>query len=150
MQSTIMAKRIFLSYSHKDETFKDELDVHLATLKRTGLVEVWHDRRIEAGTDWDATIHEELEKADIILLLVSANFIASKYIWEVEIEQAMRRHREGSARVIPVFVRNCDTEGLPFSGIQGLPRDAKPVATFPDRDEAYLQIAQGIRAVLER
>lgn len=144
-----MAKKVFISYSHKDEAFKDELDAHLSALKRSGLVEVWHDRRIDAGTEWDDEIKSELESAQIILLLVSAGFLASEYIWKVEIARAMERHRAKEAKVIPIFIRACDIKGMPFEGIQGLPRDAKPVASFTDKDEAYLQIAKGIRAVLE-
>ena len=144
-----MAKKVFISYSHRDETFKDELDVHLSALKRSGLVDVWHDRRIDAGTDWDDSIRAELEAADIILLLVSASFLASEYVWQVEIGRAMERHRAREARVVPVFIRACDMKGMPFEGIQGLPRDARPVAAFADRDEAYLQIVKGLRAVLE-
>lgn len=144
-----MAKKVFISYSHKDESFKDDLDTHFSALKRSGLVEVWHDRRIDAGTEWDDAIKSELESADIILLLVSANFLASDYIWKVEIARAMERHRAKEAKVIPIFTRSCDTKGMPFEGIQGLPRDAKPIATFTDKDEAYVQIAKGIRAILE-
>lgn len=144
-----MSKKVFISYSHKDETFKDELDTHFSALKRSGLVDVWHDRRIDAGTEWDDEIKAELESADIILLLVSANFLASEYIWKVEIARAMERHRAKEAKVVPVFIRSCDVKGMPFEGIQGVPRDAKPVASFTDRDEAYVQIAKGIRAILE-
>jgi hypothetical protein len=144
-----MSKKVFISYSHKDETFKEELDTHFSALKRSGLVDVWHDRRIDAGTEWDDEIKAELESADIILLLVSANFLASEYIWKVEIARAMERHRAKEAKVVPVFIRSCDVKGMPFEGIQGVPRDAKPVASFTDRDEAYVQIAKGIRAILE-
>ena len=144
-----MAKKVFISYSHKDESFKDDLDTHFSALKRSGLVEVWHDRRIDAGTEWDDAIKSELESADIILLLISANFLASEYIWKVEIARAMERHQAKEAKVIPIFTRSCDTKGMPFESIQGLPRDAKPIATFTDKDEAYVQIAKGIRAILE-
>jgi len=144
-----MAKKVFISYSHKDESFKDELDTHLSAIKRSGLAAVWHDRKIEPGTEWDDHIKSELDSADIILLLVSANFLASDYIWKVEIERAMERHREKTVKVIPIFIRSCDVKGMPFEVIQGLPRDAKPVASFADKDEAYLQIARGIRLALE-
>ncbi|MFM8488676.1 MAG: TIR domain-containing protein, partial [Bacteroidota bacterium] len=99
-------------------------------------------------TVWDDHIKSELEAADIILLLISADFLNSDYIWKVEIERAMKRHEAREAKVVPIFIRPCDTVGLPFQAIQGLPRDAKPVSTFPDRDEAYLQIAKGIRSLL--
>ena len=124
------------------------MDTHFATLKRSGLIDVWHDRRIDAGTVWDDQIKSELEAADIILLLISADFLNSDYIWKVEIERAMKRHEAREAKVIPVFIRPCDTNGMPFQAIQGLPRNAKPVSAFADKDEAYLQIAMGIRSLL--
>ena len=142
-------KKIFISYSHKDETLKEELDAHLSALKRSKLVEVWHDRRIDPGSNWDNDIKAELESADIILLLVSSNFLASEYIWKIEIARAIERHEAKETRVIPIFLRACDMEGMPFAGLQGIPRDAKPVVSFADKDEAYLQIAKGIRGVLE-
>ena len=69
--------RIFFSYSHKDEALRDQLEVHLAMLKRQGLIESWHDRRIDAGDVLDESISAHLEEAEIILLLVSSDFLAS-------------------------------------------------------------------------
>jgi hypothetical protein len=71
--------RLFFSYSHRDEAFRDELEIHLSALKRQGVIETWHDRRIGAGKEFDPAISEHLESADIILLLVSPYFIASDY-----------------------------------------------------------------------
>jgi hypothetical protein len=144
----LVKKKVFISYSHKDEAFKNEMDTHFAALKHSGLIDVWHDRRIDAGTVWDDQIKSELEVADIILLMISADFLNSEYIWRVEIEHAMKRHKAREAKVVPIFIRPCDTDGLPFLAIQGLPYNAKPVSTFDNKDEAYLQIAKGIRSLL--
>ena len=142
------ALRVFVSYSHKDETLREELETHLAPLKRQGLIGVWHDRRIDAGTEWKGTIAKELETADVILMLVSPNFVASDYCYDIEMVRAMERHEAGAARVIPIVVRPVDFHGLPFGRLQALPRDAKPVVTWGSRDEAWLDVARGIRQVV--
>jgi hypothetical protein len=144
-----MPIKIFLSYSHKDSEIKEELDTHFAPLKRSGKVQVWNDRDISLGEEWNAEILRELEEANIILLLVSANFIASNYIWEKEISRAMQRHERKEARVIPIFAKKCVFEDMPFAKLQGLPKNAKPIATFADRDEAYTEIVTAIRNLID-
>src|SRR5882724_2779388 len=96
---------LLFSYSHKDEALRDELAAHLAALRRERLIETWHDRRIVAGQPVDATIAKELETADIILLLISPDFINSDYCFEIEVRHAMQRHDRGEAVVIPVILR---------------------------------------------
>ncbi|HRI62387.1 MAG TPA: COR domain-containing protein, partial [Saprospiraceae bacterium] len=142
-------KKLFISYSHKDESLKNDLDIHLTALKHSNQIEVWHDRMIDAGTEWDDKIKSELEEADIILLLISPYFQSSKYIWEIEIARAMERHKAGQTRVIPIFLRPCLIKGMPYEKLQGLPRDAKTVTSFSDPHEAYTQIVEGISAVLD-
>ncbi|HEX2571440.1 MAG TPA: toll/interleukin-1 receptor domain-containing protein, partial [Polyangia bacterium] len=122
---------------------------HLAPLRRQGLIGVWHDRQIDAGTEWQGAIDEELERADVILMLVSPNFVASDYCYDVEMKRAMERHGEGTARVIPIVVRPVDFGGLPLGRLQALPRDARPVTAWGSRDEAWLDVAKGIRQVVE-
>ena len=144
-----MAK-IFFSYSHDDEEYRDQLEKHLAALKRQGLIESWHDRRILAGSEIDDAIDKNLEKADVVLLLVSASFIASEYCYGVELQRGLERHRAGKTTVIPVIVRPCDWHKLPFGTFRAVPRDGKPVTTWPNFDEAYADIAREVRAVVER
>jgi tetratricopeptide (TPR) repeat protein len=143
------ALTLFISYSHKDEALKDELVVHLASLKRQGKIQAWQDRDIEAGTEWDAEIKQQLEAAEIILLLITPRFIASDYCYDEEMQQAMQRHEAGSARVIPVILKPCDWQHSPFSKLQVVPKDAKPVAEWSDPDAAFLNIAQNIRRTVE-
>lgn len=140
---------VFISYSHKDEELKDELEIHLATLKRQGKIKSWQDRSIEAGTEWDDAIKAALEAAQIILLLVTPRFIASNYINDIELSRAMERHRAGTARVIPIILKPVDFKGSPFEKLQALPKDAKPVTRWDDQDEAFLNIVQGIRRVVD-
>src|SRR5262249_6285750 len=116
---------LFFSYSHRDEDLRDELETHLAALKRQGVIETWHDRRIGAGQEVDNTISEHLEDADIILLLVSPYFIASDYCYDVEMARAMERHDAKLARVIPVILHPCDWHNLPFGKLLATPKDGK-------------------------
>ncbi|WP_096695893.1 toll/interleukin-1 receptor domain-containing protein [Polaromonas sp. AER18D-145] len=140
---------IFFSYSHKDEVLRNELEAHLALLKHEGLVKAWHDRRIFAGDEVDDAIFCQLETADIILLLVSSDFINSAYCYSREMARAMERHHAGQARVIPVILRHCDWSRAPFGKLLAAPRDGKPVASWPDRDEALADVARQVRQAVE-
>ena len=141
---------VFFSYSHKDEQLRDELEKHLTILKRKGIISTWHDRQITAGTEWKDQIDENLENAQIILLLISADFMASDYCYDVELERAMARHDANEARVIPIILREVDWKGASFGKLQGLPKDAKPVKNWPDLDQAFADIARGIRKAVEQ
>lgn len=141
--------RIFFSYSHRDERYRNELDLHLATLKRQGIVETWHDRRIGAGEDVHDAISEQIEEADIVLLLVSASFIASNYCYDVELARALERHSQGVTRLIPVIVHPCDWKNTPFGHLRATPADGKPISKFDVIHDAYLSIVEDIRRVAE-
>jgi len=136
---------LFFSYSHKDESIRDELETHLVMLKRQGVIDTWHDRRIVAGDEFDGQISERLESADIILLLVSPYFLASNYCYDVELKRAMERHDEGSARVIPVIVDPCDWLSTPFGKLLAMPRDGKPISKFPNMHDAFLEVTNAVR-----
>jgi hypothetical protein len=141
--------RLFISYAHEDEGLKKVLLSHLSSLNRKGLVEIWEDRKILPGSNVHEEIKTNLDVVEIIVLLVSADFLASDYCYSVELKRAIERHRSGNARVIPVIVRPVDWSGTPFSDIAALPIDGKPVSTFKDPDEAWLNVAQGIKRVVE-
>lgn len=140
----------FICYSHVDEGFKDDLIKHLSPLKRLGLIEEWHDRKIPAGSEWDKVISENLEKAKIILLLVSIDFINSDYCYEIELERALEKHSKNEAVVIPVIVRNCLWQHTPFAKLQALPKDAKAISSWGDGDEAFTNISAAIKQVAEQ
>jgi internalin A len=140
---------VFISYSHQDEPWRAELETHLKLLQRQGLISVWTDRRIPAGEDWGGQIDRHLESAEIILLLISSDFIASHYCWDREMNRALDRHEAGEAVVVPIIVRDVDFRRAPFAHLQALPREAKPVTLWPDRDSAWKDVAMGIRAVAE-
>lgn len=149
LENDVMAARVFMSYSHKDQELRDQLEVHLNILERQGLVEVWHDRRLVAGDYLDQTISKELERADIILLLVSPDFLASDYCYDIEKARALERHREGSARLISVILRPCEWEHTDLREYIVTPTDGRAVTRWPDRDEALLDVAQSIRRAIE-
>ena len=140
---------VFFSYSHRDKSFRDELEVHLAMLKRQGIIGTWHDRRIGPGTDMDRSISEHLESADIVLLLVSPYFLDSEYCYDIEMDRAMQRHELGEARVIPVILEPCDWQRAPFGRLRATPTDGKPIAKFPNVNDAYLEVVKDIRAAAE-
>ena len=143
-------KKIFISYSKEDFSYLKELNAHLSPLKRNGKITAWYDREIDPGDEWDEHIMTELQTADIILFLVSADFINTEYIWEKEITLAMERHEKKEARVIPVIIRSCQWDKMPFSKLNGLPTKGKPVKSYDDRDEAWLEVVKGIERVLEK
>jgi len=139
---------LFISYSHRDEELRQALEVHLAMLRRQGFIDVWHDRRIASGEHIDHAIDEKLEQADVVLLLVSPDFLASDYCYDVEVRCAMERHGRGVTRVIPVILRHCDWHGAPFGRLNALPKDGRPITKWPDRDEAFLDVVSGIKGAL--
>ena len=143
---TEVSLQLFFSYSHKDETLRDELANHLSTLTRQGVISSWHDRKILPGEEWDYQINDNLNTADIILLLISSDFIASNYCWEVEVKTAIERHNTGKARVIPIILRDVDWSDTPFAKLQFLPKNAEAVTSWTNRDTAFKNVAQGIKA----
>ena len=149
MDRRTQALRLFYSYSHKDEPLRDQLDTHLKILQRQQLIQPWHDRRIIAGEKWADEIDDNLTRADIILLLISADFIASDYCYDIELQQAMERHHNGEAQVIPIILRSVDWSGTPFSQLQGLPTDAKAVTQWNNHDDAWLNVETGIKRAVE-
>lgn len=146
--ATPEAVDLFFSYSHKDEELRDELALHLSMLKRQGVINAWHDREITAGTEWAGEIDQKMDSARVILLLISANFLASDYCYDIELKRAMERHQAGEAQVIPIILKPVDWRGALFGKLQALPKNAKPVTTWENRDEAFLNIAEGIRKAI--
>ncbi|HKP72897.1 MAG TPA: COR domain-containing protein, partial [Pyrinomonadaceae bacterium] len=146
----VRAARIFVSYSHKDERLLSELKIHLSPLQRLKLIETWDDREIRAGEDFGEKINENLERADIIILLVSPDFIASYYCVEKEMTRALERHERNEARVIPVIVRVSKWKSIPeLSKLQVVPKDGKPVRKWTDKDTAWMDVSDSIQKVIE-
>jgi len=144
------APEVFLSYSHKDEDLCERLRTHLSLLQRLGHIDQWHDRRITAGAEWAGEIDEHLRSARVILLLISADFLASDYCYDIEAKLALDRHARGEAVVIPVILRPTDWTGAPFAKLQALPRDGKAVTLWANQDEAFALISRGIRQAIAK
>jgi hypothetical protein len=140
-------KKIFISYSHKDENYKDQFVIHLSGLKRLNFVEIWDDRQVKIGDIWNEEIINNLYDSDIIIFLISPDFLASEYINEIEIQKTMKRHDKGEVRIIPIFIRPCDFESSILSKFQGVPRDKKFVSDG-NPDSAFLQIINELKKIL--
>jgi len=141
--------KVFISYAHEDEDVKNNLDKFLISLKKSEKIEVWNDRGISAGTEWDKKIKDELESADLILLIVSVDFLNSSYIWRKELDIAMQRHESQDARVIPIIARSADWSDMPFRKLQGLPGDGKTINEATDKDRMYTDIVKAIKNVVD-
>ncbi|MCU0549088.1 MAG: GUN4 domain-containing protein [Leptolyngbya sp. Prado105] len=145
-----MSISIFFSYSHKDEALRDKLAEHLSALKRSNVIQEWHDRQIPPGSEWKDEIDRNLRTADIILLLVSASFLSSDYCWSEELAISMARHEAKEACIIPIILRPCDWQETPFAKLQVLPKDAKAVTLWSNEDEALTNVAQSIRLTVNQ
>jgi hypothetical protein len=144
-----MTKLVF-SYSHKDEELRNQLEIHLAPLTRQGLIDSWHDRRIDAGNEFERDIDTNFLNADIILLLISPDFIASDYCYHIEMESSINRHNNGEAKVIPVILRQCHWQELPFGKLMATPKDGKPVTKFTSLDDGFFEVVDAIKSVLAK
>jgi hypothetical protein len=140
--------KVFMSYSHKDEALRDELEIHLALLKRQGLISTWHDRKISPGDEFGNEIDINLEDSDIILLLVSPYFLASDYCYDIEMKRALERHENGESRVIPIILEHCDWHPAPFGRLLALPKDGNPVREYPNQNKAFSEIAIKLRKLI--
>jgi hypothetical protein len=140
---------VFLYYSHRDKELRDELVKHLRLLERQGVISSWYDRQILPGIEWARDIDAHLQTAVIILLLVSADFLASDYCYDIEMQRAMERHEAGEARVIPIILRPMDWHSAPFGKLQVLPKDGLPVTSWGNQDDAFVDITRGIRSIAE-
>jgi tetratricopeptide (TPR) repeat protein len=140
--------RVFLSYSHRDEQLCERFLIHLSQLKRDGLIEAWNDRRITAGTEWAGAIDEQLNSAHIIILLVSADFLASDYCNDIEMRRALERGQKGEARVVSVILKPCDWETSRFARLQALPKGGKPVVDWKSTDHGFVDAVKGLRRLI--
>ena len=140
---------VFSSYSHRDELLRDEADKHLSVLRRRGIIRSWYDRNIDAGAEFAHEIDEHLNSAHLIILYISADFIASDYCYSVEMTRAMERHERGEAQVIPVILRACDWKHAPFGKLKALPKDGKAVTSWLNIDEALTDVAIEVRKAIE-
>jgi hypothetical protein len=137
--------KVFISYSHRDETFKDELMTMLVSLERLSLIRIWQDRQIEAGDEWFDAIQKALNECNIALLLVSGYFLSSRFIQDHELPNLLERRKNSGLRVIPIIVRECLWQREPIlKDLQALPKNGKPINSFSKRDQAWTEVAKAI------
>jgi DNA segregation ATPase FtsK/SpoIIIE-like protein len=150
-EKTRKSIEVFCCYARKDQSLLLDLKTHLAPLQQEGLITLWADIDINAGMEWEKEIHRHLNSAQIVLLLISPDFIASEYCYSVEMRRAMQRHESGEARVIPIILRPVLWQGTPFGKIQALPTNANPSISrnWHHQDEAFYSVAQGVREAAE-
>jgi tetratricopeptide (TPR) repeat protein len=144
-----MAFEVFISYSHRDLALRTELDKHLSNLKRQNVITSWYDGNIIPGTEWEPEIMKRLKHAQMILLLVSADFLASDFCYSIEMKKAFERHERNQARVIPILLRPTDLKDSPLTKFKMLPTDAKAVTRWPTLDDAFEDVVKGIRAAID-
>ncbi|MGE0679746.1 MAG: COR domain-containing protein [Candidatus Binatia bacterium] len=145
------AVNVVFSYSHKDEALRDQLATHLKILERNQVIASWHDRKIPPGDEWKNAIDANFQRVDLVLLLVSADFIASDYCYETEMTGALERREKGEAEVVPIIVRPCRWQIAPFSKLQALPKNGEPVTStsWNSPDDAWLNVEEGIEKAAE-
>jgi TIR domain len=144
------AIEVFFSYAREDKALRNKLATHLSLMQHQGIIKAWYDGNIIGGTAWEKELLDHLDSARMILLLVSSDFLASTYSYETELALAMERHKKGEAIVIPIILRPCDWHGAPFGKLQALPEDAKAITKWEDQDDAFLSVAKGIRAAVQK
>jgi len=141
-------RKVFISYSHKDEELKRQFETHLSGLKRQKLIDVWDDRQVLIGEKWDEKIKQKLTNSDIVIFLISSDFLASEYINEIEIKETISRHKASEVYLAPIFLRPCDFESSILSSFQGVPRDAKFITTWDCIDSAFLSVVQELKKII--
>jgi hypothetical protein len=140
---------VFIAYSHQDKDLLAKLVTHLALLKRQKKIADWYDGDIQAGSEWEPLLKDKLESAPVILLLISADFLASDYCYNTEMTRALKRHQLGTALVIPIILRPCFLDDSPFMKLQALPKDLKPITQWDDQDAAFLDVVKGMMRAVE-
>ncbi len=148
MPASSVPIRVFCSYAHADENFRQAFETHVSILKQDGLISTWSDHMISAGQDWNKKIQEELNQANIILFFVSADLLSSKYVQKYEMPLAIAKNKMGKAKLISIIVRACDWQNSSLRQFQSLPQGGKPINGWENRDEAWLEVVEGLRQVV--
>ncbi len=142
-------KTVFISYAREDEQYKDRLIVQLAMLKRNKQIEEWHDRLIDPGASWNLVIKEQLNASDIIILLISPDFLNSGYAYDIEFQESFIRHQKKETIIVPIIVRFCDWKESPLKTLNVLPTDGKPIKDWDDIDEAFQNVVDNLKRIID-
>ena len=126
-----------------------KLEDHLKILQKLGLISIWTDRKITGGEEWKGKIDDNIKSAKIILMLISSNFMASDYCYDIEMATALARHKKNETTAIPVILRDCLWQIAEFAKLQALPLDGRPIQKFTRKDDAYTSIARAIAKIIK-
>jgi len=140
---------VFISYSYNDEELFKQLEKYLTVLTRSGKIRIWHGRKIPPGDEWKKLIDDHIQSADLVLLLVSVDFLVSEYCFNVEFESALKRYAIGTTRIIPIILHPCPWQETPIGRFEVLPRDGEPIASSKDIAKAFLNVTNSIRKLVE-
>jgi hypothetical protein len=143
------AMKAFLSYSKHDIRTLGDFKRHLKPLQRTGMIETWDDSMIRPGENWDSSIRTAIRAAESVFLMVSSHFIATDYIWEEEVMEAMRRHEAEESIVIPIIIGRCAWSHMPFGKLQGLPRKGRVLDDLEGADAVWTEVVEEIGAMID-
>jgi hypothetical protein len=141
--------QVFISYSHEDQRYLEQLEVHLGTLLRQRSIRIWFDRKIRAGEKWEDEINAALYNSQVILLLVSANYLASSYIWEQELLEVLQRAEKSDVRILPIILRPCMWKETPIAKFQVLPRGGRSISEYRNHDEAWFDVVRTLQRICE-
>ena len=140
--------KIFYSYAHEDEHLRDELSAYLGVLRQNNKIEEWHDRKIRPGINFNTEISDEIENTDVILFLISKDFLNSDYCFGIEVNKAFELQKTHSIEIIPILLKPCLFEESRFSQLQIIPRDAQPISTSVSKEDAWNAVAREIRDIV--
>ena len=141
--------KAFISYSHKDENYLERLKIHLAQIKRDGLLTEWTDKEIHAGENLDNNIDNALSNSEIFLALISPDYIASNYCYEKEFETAQKMQDDGKLIIVPIILEPCDWQKTPFGNLKAIPKDGKSISEFTNQNIAFLNIIDELRRLID-
>lgn len=141
--------RIFVSYAQKDYDLKEELDVHLAMLKRNPIVDMWSDRTISPGEEWDSEIKNEIKECDLFIALISPRYLASSYILDHELEVAFERAKTENLKIVPIILKSCDWQATEFANFLCLPSNGTPVSRYDYMDEGFTDVVIGLKKIID-
>lgn len=145
------ALNIFICYSRQNKDTIKEIRKQLSNLEGSYPLRIWYDNEIAPGEKWDNTIRQRLEISDIFILLICADFLVSQYIIEVELEEAMKKHAERSATIIPIITKPCNWKvNKELSSLQALPENGRAITLHEDRDSAYLEVIEGVERTIKK
>jgi len=141
---------IFLSYAKEDKPFKDKLLKHLSSMIRRNQIDIWDDEQIAGGQNWKEEIESKLRTAQVAILLVSADFLASDFINDFEIPILLERGKKGEVSIVPMLIRPVYFQGSELSDFKGLPKSGKPISNWQNEDEAWISVVGDLVEIIEK